>query len=647
MATLYYYLVAPAGIVRADVSTFTYHSDVQLHIGSIVMVSAGRKKLVGVVLKAAAKPSFATKPIEHILASKPLPTPLVLLAEWMNRYYATHFGVVLQTLLPAGLQKERRGQAALNDRAQRRRANIVLNKEQRVAVSRIAEYENGTILLHGVPGSGKTQVYIEAAKHELAQGRSSIILVPEIALTPQLVAEFMNHFAHVVVNHSRMTEAERHKAWVEALESKDPLIVIGPRSALFMPLENLGLIVIDEAHEPSYKQDQSPRYSALRAASILAKLHQHAKVVLGTATPSISDYYLAEQTKSPIIKLTKPAVATEQPDVTLVDLRRKELFREHRFLSDSLLERAREALQNGQQVLLFHNRRGTAPTTLCSHCGWSALCTTCFVPMTLHADKHKLLCHICGRQQKVPPSCPECGNPNIVFRGIGTKMVEDEIGKIFPKATIARFDADNAAGQTLDKRYQEIYDGKIDIIVGTQIVAKGLDVPGLSVVGVLQADNGLHLPDYQAEERVFQLLYQAAGRVGRSKHKSHIVVQTFLPDHPAIHFALERDYEEFYQQQLRGRKEAAFPPFTYLLKLTTSYKTEAGAIRAARALAAELCRNHPDITIQGPAPAFYERLHGNYRWQLLLKSKKRSELAAIAGSVPAGWQADLDAANLL
>jgi primosomal protein N' (replication factor Y) len=644
---MYYYLVAPTSVVRATEPAFTYQSEQELAIGAIVVVSVGKKNLIGVVIRAVKKPTFTTKPIEHILLERPLPTPLVQLASWMSDYYATHLAVVLQTLLPAGLQKKRRDQQAETHHARRARTNIVLNDEQRAAVRAITEHQNGTLLLHGVPGSGKTQVYIEAAKSELAQGRSSIVLVPEIALTPQLVAEFTNHFPHVVVTHSHMTEAERHKAWLEVLNADEPLIIVGPRSALFMPVVDLGLIVIDEAHEPSYKQDQSPRYSALRTASVLAKLHGHTKVVLGSATPSISDYYLAEQTKSPIVKLTKPAVATERPSVELIDLRAKELFREHRFLSDALLARMREALQNDQQVLLFHNRRGTAPTTLCSNCGWSALCETCFVPMTLHADKHKLLCHICGREQKVPPSCPECGNPSIVFRGMGTKMIEDEVRKAFPKANIARFDADNTADQTLDKRYQEIYDGHIDIMIGTQILAKGLDVPRLSVVGVLQADNGLHLPDYQAEERVFQLLYQVAGRVGRGKHESHVVVQTFLPDHATIKQALDRDYDAFYQDQLRERKAGMFPPFTYLLKLTTSYKTEAGAVRAARTMATKLRSAYPGIILQGPTPAFYERMHGNYRWQLLLKSKKRAELAIIADSMPVGWQVDLDAANLL
>ncbi len=643
---MYYYLIAPLSVVRSDEVAFTYHNKNPLAVGTIVRIGVGKKELNGVIISATKKPLFATKAIAAELVQKPLPKPLLLLAQWLSEYYATHLALTLQTILPAGLQKQRREASVTSNPPKRNRTTIVLNHEQAHATKIITEHQSATILLHGVTGSGKTQVYIEAAKHELRHGKSSIILVPEIALTPQLVAEFNNHFGNVVVTHSHMTEPERHKTWLGVLNNDQPLVVIGARSALFMPVEKLGLVVIDEAHEPSYKQDQSPRYSALRAASILAQLHK-AKLVLGSATPAITDYYLAEKTKSPVLTLTKPAIISQLPTIELIDSRNKDFFREHRFLSDALLESMRQALHDRQQVLLFHNRRGTAPTTLCSNCGWSALCGYCFVPLTLHADQHKLLCHICGRSQPVPPSCPACSGPSIVFRGIGTKLIEDEVRKLFPKANIARFDADNSGVDTLEKRYQEIYDGNIHIMIGTQILAKGLDVPNLSVVGVIQADNGLHLPDYQAEERVFQLLYQVAGRVGRHEHQGRVVVQTYTPDHPTIQLALQRDYQQFYQQQLKERQTAGLPPFTYLLKLTTSHKTEQGAVRAAQALARKLRASRPQLVILGPTPAFYERLHGHYRWQLLLKGKKRSELVAIARHIPSGWQFDLDPINLL
>lgn len=645
---MHYYLVAPTTVVRNTEFAFTYHSKTPIAIGSIVSISVGKKTLVGVVMSKVAKPAFTTKEIEQIVVSTTIPPQLIQLAQWISDYYATHLAVVFQTLLPTGLQKNRRQKINMSAMPYRQCTKIVLNNDQRAAVAKISEHTGGTIVLHGIPGSGKTQVYIEAAKRELAIGKSTMVMVPEIALTPQLVAEFNNHFDNIILTHSRMTEAERHVAWLKTLNNSQPVVIIGPRSALFMPVQNLGLIVIDEAHEPSYKQDQSPRYSALRTASVLAKLHPGAKLVLGSATPSVHDYYLAGRTNSPIIKMTKTAVpAASKPTIQVVDLRSKEQFREHRFISDKLIKSIRQALHNNQQVLLFHNRRGTAPTTLCSDCGWSSLCEVCFVPTTLHADQHKLICHLCGRIQRIPPNCPECSNPSIVFRGIGTKMVEDEIRKLFPKAAIARFDADSAANQTLDQRYQEIYDGQIDIMIGTQILAKGLDVPNLSVVGVIQADNGLQLPDYQAKERVFQLLYQVAGRVGRGKHPGTIIVQTYLPDDPTIRHALSGNYEMFYEQQITERKHGKFPPFVYLLKLTTSHKTETGAIQAARKMTQRLRTEYGHLEILGPAPAFYERLHGNYRWQILVKSTKRAELAQIANNCPAGWHVDLDAGSLL
>jgi primosomal protein N' (replication factor Y) (superfamily II helicase) len=502
-------------------------------------------------------------------------------------------------------------------------------------------------LLHGVTGSGKTQVYIEAAKHQARQNRSSIILVPEIALTPQLVAEFANHFQNLIVTHSGMTESARHQAWLKALDQGDsPLVVIGPRSALFMPLSNLGLIVVDECHEPSYKQEQAPRYSALRAASMLAHYHD-AKLILGSATPSVTDYYLAQSSKSPILKLTTPAIRVSSVEAEVIDLKRRDYFRRHRFFSDALLAKIEQAIQDGHQTLLFHNRRGTSPTTLCEHCGWLAECPTCFLPLTLHADHHILQCHLCGYAQPVPPSCPVCHEPTIVFKGIGTKLIEAEITKLFPKAHIARFDADTRANEAVHHRYQELYDGDIDILIGTQMLAKGLDLPNLSVVGVVQADSGLILPDYQAEERVFQLLYQVMGRVGRGNLQGHVVIQSYQPDHPVIKAALARAYVPFYQSELTKRQAGHFPPFRYLLKLTCSYKTEAGAVNASQKMAKALHATHPDLEVLGPTPAFYERLGGTYRWQLIVKSRLRSDLVQIAASVPAGWQADLDPMSLL
>lgn len=645
----YYYLVAPTVVVRANGAAFTYSSGVPLQIGTLVRVSVGKKILSGVVIqKVAQKPNFATKAIASIIIDNPLPEPLVKLALWLSEYYATHLATVLQTLLPAGLHKQRRELKKVGAYPSRSRTHIVLNEQQSAALATIIHTQKGTILLHGVTGSGKTQVYIEAAKQQFNQGKSTIILVPEIALTPQLMAEFANHLSNLIVTHSGMTESARHNAWLKALgKGNEPIVVIGPRSALFMPLENLGLIVVDECHEPSYKQEQAPRYSALRAATMLANFHKNARVILGSATPSVTDYYIAQTTKSTIITLNTPAIKSSPVVAEVVDLKKRDGFRRHRFFSDALIAQLEETLAEGRQSLIFHNRRGTAPTTMCDHCGWLAECPTCFLPLTLHADSHTLRCHVCNFQMPVPPSCPVCHEPTILFKGIGTKLIEVEITKLFPKARIARFDADTAPGDAIQHRYQDLYDGNIDILIGTQMLAKGLDLPNLQTVGVIQADSGLILPDYQADERVFQLLYQVMGRVGRNMLAGKVVIQTYQPDHATIKTAIARDYSLFYQTEIARRRAAHFPPFRFLLKVTCSYKTEQGAIQASRKLASHLRAEYPNVEILGPTPSFYERLGGTYRWRLIIKSPTRAPLTTIAANLPTGWQADLDPASIL
>jgi primosomal protein N' (replication factor Y) len=328
---------------------------------------------------------------------------------------------------------------------------------------------------------------------------------------------------------------------------------------------------------------------------------------------------------------------------------KKSSFTKHRFLSNQLLAQITEAMAAGHQVLLFHNRRGSAPMTLCEQCGWSAACPRCFVPLTLHSDHFELRCHICNHTERVPTSCPSCGNASVIHKGIGTKLVAEELTRLFPKANIMRFDGDSLEGETLERSYQALYDGEIDIIIGTQVVAKGLDLPHLRVVGVIQADSGLSLPDFSSSERVFQLLAQVSGRVGRNEHDSHVIVQSYQPEHPSVVLGIRQDYESFYEYCLAERKRSLFPPFTYLLKLTCVYKTEGAAIRAAAELARTLRRVAPaGVTILGPAPAFYERVRDTYRWQLTVKSPSRPDLITLLTHLPRDrWQYELDPSSLL
>lgn len=647
---MYFYEVAPTKIVRSEQATFTYHSDTELLVGQVVTIPVGKQTLNGVVMSAAKKPAYETKAISDITESIPLPKSLLDLAMWMAGYYRTPLATVLLTVLPRGLTTKRRALKAKADRENLRdRTKIVFNKDQAAAIEKIISTPVGTVLLQGVTGSGKTEVYKEIARRTLAEGRSTIVLVPEISLTSQIVDEFAHEFPDTLITHSHMTEAERHSAWKTALNSDKPLVVIGPRSALFMPVPNLGAILVDEAHEPSYKQDQAPRYSALRAASVLGRA-ANARVVLGSATPLVADRYVAEAQGSPIIILPKPARGNAKATVaTLIDMKKRENFKKHRFISDALLKQIDENIASGRQTLIFHNRRGSASTTLCESCGWTAECPKCFVPLVLHADKFHLSCHICDYKDKVPIGCPVCHSADIIHKGIGTKLIESELKRLFPKATIARFDGDNANADTVNERYKELYEGTINIAIGTQVVAKGLDLPKLHTVGVIQADSGLSLPDYAASERAFQLLTQVVGRVGRDERDTNVIVQSYQPTHPVIQFGLKQDYEGFYEYALKERQKGGFPPFRYLLQLTDVYKTEATAIRNAQVLARELRSKLPQgIEVLGPVPAFYERQHDTYRWQLILKSTKREALVQTLGYLPpTHWQYDLDPSSLL
>lgn len=647
---MHYYEVAPTRIIRPNSSVFTYASDQALAIGHVVVVEAGRKQYVGIIIREVGKPAYDTKPIVHVITSIPVPVHLLLLAEWMATYYDTHLASVLQTVLPSGLQKSRRTKQKQSPHPIRERIKNVFTKDQLSAIATIDAAASGTILLHGVTGSGKTAVYVDAAKKTLAAGKSVIVLVPEISLTPQLVDEFSAHFGDVIVTHSRQTEAERHLAWLEALNSPTPRVTIGPRSALFTPLARIGLIVIDEAHEPTFKQEQSPRYSALRAASVLVD-HADAKLILGSATPLIADYYLATAHKRPIVTMTERAQAgAVKPSIELVDMTKRTGFKKHRFLSDKLIGAIEATIAEGNQALIFHNRRGSASTTLCENCGWSASCTRCFLPMTLHADEHQLRCHVCGLTERIPTSCPVCSSTDIIHKGIGTKLIESELQRLFAGKSIARFDGDTSTTETtLEARYKELYDGDIDIIVGTQVIAKGLDLPKLRTVGVIQADAGLALPDYSSTERTFQLLAQVVGRVGRSHHPTSVIVQTYQPTHPSVVDGLHQDYHHFYDTALQERRRAHFPPYVFLLKLTCIYKSEAAAIRQSRAVATKLrAVAAPDVEILGPTPAFYERQRDSYRWQLTLKSPKRADLVALLEHLPpTHWQFELDPTSLL
>ena len=652
----FYFEIAPLKIVRTNSEVFTYASKEKLEIGQIVQIPVGKKNMFGVVFKKVEKPDFETREILKIVEKTPIPKHLVELSKWMSQYYATPLSQVLSGILPAGLGKNRRSskkeKIKLTDEEESC-SNFLYTNQQQNAINKLDKIHSGTVLLHGITGSGKTSIYINQTEKVLANQQSAIILVPEIALTSQLVLNFEKHFSNIKIIHSHQTEAERHKTWLKILNDPEPQVIIGARSALFAPVKNLGLIIIDECHEPSFKQDQTPKYSALRASSFLAS-NFNFKAIFGSATPLIEDYFLAELSAknngNEIVKLTELAKKEAQPaKIELVDLTKKD-SKNHRFFSKKMLAEMEQTLSENKQVLIYHNRRGSASITLCHNCGWMALCPNCFVPLTLHADKFQLSCHICGHKERPPISCPDCGEAEIIHKGIGTKAIEEEIRKLFPQKKVARFDADSDKNETVEKLYNEIRNGKIDIIIGTQVIAKGLDLPKLKTVCVVQADAGLALPDFTSSERNFQLISQVIGRVGRHSNESNVIIQTYQPEAPSIQFGLNQDYTGFYNFEIKNRQKQNYPPFVYLLKLTCVYKTEISAVRNSQKEAHKIRKKFSkDVQIFGPTPAFYERIGETYRWQIVIKSKKRAQLLTIAREFQGKpqWRVDLDPSGLI
>ncbi|MCS7065654.1 MAG: primosomal protein N' [Fimbriimonadales bacterium] len=486
-------------------------------------------------------------------------------------------------------------------------------------------------LLYGVTGSGKTEVYLQAAAAALRAGRTVLFLVPEIALTAQLTAAFRERFgSSVAVLHSQLNPSERYAHWLRVRAGQTP-IVVGARSAIFAPMRALGLIVLDEEHEPAYKQGQTPYYHARRLAEVRAREEQ-AVLLLGSATPALETFYRAQQGELQLLRLPERIGGTPLPEVELIDMRAQPRLA----LSPPLLEAIRETTARGQQVILFLNRRGFAPMLLCRECGHVPMCEQCAVSLTYHvAGERVLRCHHCNARVAAPSLCPNCRGTRIAPYGIGTQRVEMTLKGLLPNLRVARLDRDVLNRRDLYLQLLQAFRaGELDVLIGTQMVARGLDFPRVMLVGVLNADTALHLPDVRAAERTFQLLMQVAGRAGRREQQGRTLIQTFNPDHHAIQFAARHDYEGFYQHELEARREPLYPPFCRLANLLTRHENPERAWRALQQLAAALesARGNGLIQLLGPAPAPLERVEGRYRYHLLLKFAPESE--------PADWLRD-------
>ena len=510
-------------------------------------------------------------------------------------------------------------------------SNLELNAEQVLALKEIIQALDSPesarpILLHGVTGSGKTEIYLQAIRAAVERGRTAIVLVPEISLTPQTVERFKGRFAEtqdaVAVLHSHLSEGERHDEW-HKIHSGRARIVIGPRSAVFAPLKNLGLIVVDEEHENTYKQEEAPRYHARDVAVVRARIEK-CVAVLGSATPSLESYYNATRGKYRLATLTQRIDEKQMPLMRIVDLRqerRKE--KAVAILSERLRAAIADRLEKSEQTILFLNRRGFSTSLLCSNCGEARNCPNCSVALTFHRHVARLSCHLCGHTAAVPKKCPACGQDALIYAGFGTEKVESTVAHIFPKATVRRMDADS---MTRKEAYRDTLrnfrTGKIDILVGTQMIAKGLHFPNVTLVGIINADLALHLPDFRAGERTFQLLTQVAGRAGRGETAGEVFVQTYTPFSPSIQFARHHDFAGYFQQELEFRERCDFPPFKHAILITVRSAHEARAKFSAETLARRLKETLGAEFILGEAtPAPLEKLQGQFRFHILMRGE--------------------------
>lgn len=632
----------------------TYSFDQNLAPGTIVSIPLGKKTALGIIYRKTTAPTnqnFVIKSINKIVHPIPLPNHLLKSLAWLSSYYLNPVAKTANLFLPLGIEKNRRKKSSAStfipqssnpiqdmtspNAATTTHYQIPLNPTQKQALTELRKIKTHTKLLHGITGSGKTNIYLELASQVFNSNKSVILLVPEISLTPQLVGRFQEHFGTQVISlHSKLTEAERHLIWqrIHEADQSTPFVIIGPRSALFSPLKNLGLIIIDEAHEPSFYQDTSPRYHALRLASFMA---QTLKIdcLLGTATPRVEDYFLAQKNHAYVALSEKAKSITSQTKISLIDLKDRALFTRNRYFSDALLQDIENNLKQHKQTLLFHNRRGSAPLTICEHCGYQVLCPNCLLPLTLHSDSYQLICHTCGHHEPVPSTCPVCHHGSLIHKGFGTKLLESELKKLFKSARIARFDADNATADSLTQNFEAVKNGDIDIIIGTQTIAKGLDLPLLNTVGIVQADANLNLPDYAAEERTFQLITQVIGRVGRGHTDiNHVFLQTFQSEHPVILAAKSLDYAKFADYLLKKRQLSHLPPFFYLLRISIVKKTEDLTIKKIMELHRAL-KKIPDVYLSAPTPSFHEYTPSGYSWQIIVKAKKRDSLTHLIESL--------------
>lgn len=627
-------------------------------IGSYVVVPLGSRKVGGYVIELGNAPAIAEptklKEIISVSGSSPLLTPdMIDLALWVKDRYACRAVDVLRAMLPPSTRalkiSQRPAKRRVPPAAQASdskafgeagmKSPFALTPAQEKALSFIEEAllrkDPKPILLHGVTASGKTEVYLRAIQTCIARGNSAIVLVPEISITPQMVDRFRERFGDLVaVLHSRLSGGERAKEW-ERLARGEAMVAIGARSCVFAPCRKLGLIVVDEEHEGSYKQEEAPRYHAREVAIKRASI-QGAVVLLGSATPSIETSYHTISGDYRLVSLPDRIDSRPLPHVEIVDMKEEHASGNRGVFSRRLSAAIREHLERGESIMLFLNRRGYSTFVLCRECGHALRCPDCDVSLTMHSDEGVMRCHWCGHEEAIPNICPNCKGHRIGQYGIGTERVEKEVLRAFPGAKVLRMDLDTTRRKGSHEAILSAFSrGEYNVLVGTQMIAKGLDFPSVTLVGVISADISLNLPDFRSSERTFQLLVQVAGRSGRGNTPGKVVIQTYCPSHYAVLYAGRYDYEGFYAKELALRQELGSPPFSHLISVMTTSEDEGKVVQAVGQLSSRFRQiasqqGNPFLQVLGPSPLPVKRVKRVYRWHIILKVSnviKGSEIA--------------------
>ncbi|RMD57788.1 MAG: primosomal protein N', partial [Nitrospirae bacterium] len=572
--------------------------------------------------------SFKVYEIEDIIDQIPtVPTNILRLIKWVSMYYLCTYGIALKTALPSGvLQDKKPGKPRITYKAPPLSdEEIILNEEQKRALNVINKHESGVFLLHGVTGSGKTEVYMEAIA-SLPPEKQALFLVPEIGVTPQLIDRLHRRFGKsIAIYHSGLSLGERMVNW-KRIRDGEVRIALGVRAAVFAPIKNLGLIVVDEEHEQSYKQPEGLRYNARDTAIIRAEM-EGAKVILGSATPSIESFYSAKIGKFHYLTLKERFKKRPLPRIEILDMKKEE--KSSYYLSKKLLRAIISEYKRGRQSLILINRRGYSPFFLCSSCGHTFMCKHCSITLTYHKDKGALICHYCGAVEEPSSECPVCGGHIVKFMGTGTQKVEEELSRAIKGIKIRRMDSDSVSRKLSHHRIvREMETGDINLLIGTQMIAKGHDFPGVTVAAVVSADIGLNIPDFRSAERTFQLLTQLSGRAGRGDDPGTVYIQTYNPDHYVFDFIKRYDYEGLYEQEVMFRKELSYPPFGRLIRIIVSFDEKKKKWEEEEILSVfkhvDCSDNHVEVI--GPSPAPIDRLKEAVRWHILIKGENPVEL---------------------